>query len=229
MIIGLTGGISTGKSTVSALLRERGYPIVDADRVAKQVVEPGSSAYNEIVKEFGADVLQEDGRIDRARLGQVIFSDPARRQQLNRITHPHILREMWWQVFQGFTSGNRIVVVDAPLLVETGLHQWMTRNVIVICPGELQLERLMKRNPELSVDEAKDRIKSQMSVKDKVKVMHLPIFIDNGGSEEETMRQVEEIFDDLIREWPQYIAGRLALACVVPLAILLGWTFYKSP
>lgn len=131
--MGLTGGIASGKSTVSHLLASQGIPIVDADLLARRVVEPGTSAHAQIVATFGNDVLLKDGSraIDRARLGEIIFNDDQQRKLLNGIVHPAVRREMVWDVARYWLTGHKICVVDVPLLIEAGLWKYCSKVVVV--------------------------------------------------------------------------------------------------
>lgn len=164
--VGLTGGIATGKSTVSEAYRKAGAVIVDADVVAREVVMPGRGAYKEIVRYFGAGVLNEDGAtINRAKLGAIIFSDPTQREKLNSATHKYILWEMFKQlVYQRLLCHKRLVVFDAPLLFETKLLEYFCYPTIVVaCSETNELARLMKRD-NMKQEDAEKRIKSQMKL-----------------------------------------------------------------
>ena len=137
-VVGLTGGIGTGKSTVSSLLKAHSVTVIDADVIARQVVEPGTKAHREIVKYFGRDILLADGRLDRPKLGAVIFGDAGKRNKLNSIVHPAVRMEMVRQAIWAWLKGNRYCVMDVPLLIETGLHHWVALTVVVswyvMCP-----------------------------------------------------------------------------------------------
>ncbi|HSP23203.1 MAG TPA: dephospho-CoA kinase, partial [Planococcus sp. (in: firmicutes)] len=166
MIIGLTGSIASGKSTVSQMLKELGYPIVDADLVARQVVEPGSETLEEIKEAFGEGVILPDGSLDRKKVGDLIFSDPASRKRLNDIIHPAIRSEMLRQRAAYVEEGRKVVIMDIPLLFESQLQHFADKILVVSVTEENQLKRLMERNG-LSEKEAIARISSQlpMSVK----------------------------------------------------------------
>ena len=124
-VVGLTGGISTGKSTVSGLLRAAKVPIVDADVIARQVVEPGTPGLKKIVATFGDDILLQDGTLDRKKLGSIIFNDEGKRKQLNKIVHPAVRKSMLWQVLGHWIGGHKYCIMDVPLLIEGGLWQWV--------------------------------------------------------------------------------------------------------
>lgn len=189
-LFGLTGGIATGKSTVSRLFAEKGVPIIDADLVAREVVEPGQPALAEIAARFPG-VVGADGRLDRAKLGERIFGDPAERAALNAITHPRIQAAVLGQTRQLAEAGAPRVIYDAPLLIENGLHRGMHGVVLVVAPPGVQRARLMQRDG-LSAEAAQARIASQMPLDEKR--AHATWVVDNGGSLEDTRRQVEEIY-----------------------------------
>ena len=130
-VIGLTGGIATGKSTVSSLLASHGIPIIDADVLAREVVAPGTRALNQIVAEFGRDILQSDGTLDRPKLGELIFNNDAKRKKLNSIVHPAVRRAMIWRVIKYWLRGEKMCVLDVPLLIEVELWKWMGWVVVV--------------------------------------------------------------------------------------------------
>ncbi|KAK1794813.1 hypothetical protein P4O66_010023 [Electrophorus voltai] len=187
-LVGLTGGIASGKTTVSSQLRELGCPVIDADVVARKVVEPNTPVYRLIVQHFGREVLLENGEIDRQRLGQIIFSSPEKRRLLNSITHPEIHRVMLKQILLYFLQGYRYVILDVPLLFETRqLTRFLTHTVVVYCDPATQLARLMHRD-SLSQQEAEQRIAAQMPLNEKRGMAsHV---IENSGSREDTHRQV---------------------------------------
>ncbi|KAJ8313700.1 hypothetical protein KUTeg_008261 [Tegillarca granosa] len=176
-LIGLTGGIATGKSTVSNILQSKyNCPVVDADKIARDVVKPGTVGWRKIKQKFGTDVLQENGELDREKLGQITFSDPNKRKLLNSITHPGIYKAMLWSVFKLFITGHQFAVLDLPLL-----------------SSEQQLQRLMNRN-DLTKEEAEKRINSQMSLADKCKkATHI---IDNNGDISSTEEQVLRLYHE---------------------------------
>ncbi|RKO97546.1 hypothetical protein CXG81DRAFT_10982, partial [Caulochytrium protostelioides] len=185
-----TGGIATGKSTVSQILSER-YPIIDADLVARQVLMPGEPAYYAAIETFGEGILQADGRsIDRTKLGEIIFADAKARYRLTNITHPAIRLEMFNKVLEHFLKAEAVVILDTPLLYEARLHRWVHRVLVVFTEEETQLERLMARDT-LTPSVARQRIDSQMSITKKRDLADL--VINNMGSRQETRRQVEAI------------------------------------
>jgi len=195
LLVGLTGGIASGKSLVSAIFKELGAHVIDADRLAREVVAPGQPAYREIVEAFGEEVCGPDGGLDRKKLGASVFADPGRRRRLEAITHPRIqaLREARLRALadQGFEG---IVIQDAALLIEVGGSQAVDRLVVVYVDEATQQERLMARDG-LSEAEARQRIASQMPLEEKARLAHY--VVDNRGSLEETRRQVEAIYQAL--------------------------------
>lgn len=199
MIIGLTGSIATGKSTVAKRLHELGLPIVDADQVARQVVEPGSDTLVAIHQAFGDDALLADGNMNREAIGKLIFHDAAKRDELNQIIHPAIRQEMLRQRDEWIEKGYPIVVMDIPLLFESKLQHFVERIVVVATDEQLQLERLMERNGLTEV-EAKARIASQIPIAQKI--AEADDVLLNNGSVEQLYRQV----DDLVATWKRHIS-----------------------
>ncbi|XP_035757241.1 dephospho-CoA kinase domain-containing protein isoform X2 [Egretta garzetta] len=208
-LVGLSGGIASGKSTVVAVLRELGCAVIDADVIAREVVQPHFKAYRQIVHYFGTEILLENGEINREALGNIIFSHPGKRQLLNSITHPEIQKEMLKQILKYFVLGYRYVILDIPLLFETNrLTKFMKCTVLVYCDPPTQLSRLMKRNG-LSRAEAEARIASQLPLDEKRKLAsHV---IDNSRDRESTRRQVLRLHacleDSLDFLWARLAAG----------------------
>ena len=189
-IIGLTGGIASGKSTVSNWLISQGYPVVDADIAARRVVEPGMPALREITEAFGRDILLEDGTLDRKKLGAIIFSDEEKRQTLNAIVHPAVREWMRQETEHAFSEGASVVIMDIPLLFESKLTHMVEETVLVYVSMETQLKRLMDRDGYSEAD-ALARIHAQMPIDDKRKLADY--IIDNNGPVSETIEQVKEI------------------------------------
>lgn len=206
LLVGLTGGIGTGKSTVAAMLAARGAVVIDADRLAREVVEPGEPTLARIVEEFGPEVLGPDGRLDRKALGALVFADPARRRRLEALTHPPIRARLDARLEALARAGFRgVVVVDAPLLVESGLHRAMDRLVVVTADEATQLARLMARDG-LDRAEALRRIRSQMPLAAKARLAdHV---IDNSGDRAATEAQVERLWAALEAEGARRAAAR---------------------
>ncbi|MCY7736610.1 MULTISPECIES: dephospho-CoA kinase [Bacillus] len=168
LVIGLTGGIASGKSTVSQMIKEQGIRVVDADVIAKEAVAKGTPALQQIVQTFGEDVLLPNGELNRQQLGAIIFSDEGKRKQLNAIVHPEVRKEMLKQRDEGVSQQETFVVLDIPLLFESQLESLVDRIIVVYTTPELQLSRLMNRN-DLSEEEALNRIHSQQSLEEKCK------------------------------------------------------------
>ncbi|CAI5701857.1 unnamed protein product [Peronospora effusa] len=190
--VGLTGGIATGKSTVSKVFRTAGAVIIDADVVAREIVLPGRGAYQEIIRYFGTEVLNDDdATINRAKLGAIIFNDPTQRKKLNAATHKYILYEMFKQlVYQRLVCRKRLVVLDAPLLFETNVLEYFCFPIIVVtCTETKELSRLMKRD-HMKVEDAHKRIKSQMKLHEKVSKADL--LIQNDGTLDDLLLHTRE-------------------------------------
>ena len=189
MIIGLTGSIASGKSTIADMLKDVGLPIVDADLVARQVVEVGSPTLAKIAEAFGEDVLLPTGEMDRAKVGAIIFNDEQKRLQLNSIIHPAIRAEMIRQR-DAYVEAGKHVVMDIPLLFESKLHHFVEKILVVTVSPEIQLHRLMARN-ELSKEEAEARIASQLPLKEKEEGADAVIY--NNGTKEQSKQQLLDI------------------------------------
>eukprot|EP01134_Creolimax_fragrantissima_P004672 CFRG4672T1 len=190
-IIGLTGGIASGKSTVSSYLTSLNIPVVDADKVAREAVQPGQPALKQIREAFGDDFICEDGNLDRAKMGSLVFTDVAARTKLNSITHPAIQKLMLKRILTHFCKGHRMIVLDTPLLFESKtLLKICSKIVCVYCDPDQELERLMKRDG-LEIKDAKNRIEAQMPLEDKAR--QSDYVIDNSGSIETTHEQVNEL------------------------------------
>ncbi len=192
--LGITGGIASGKSAVAGMLREIGFRVIDADSLGHEVIEPGTRAYRDIVREFGAGVVAADGRIDRGRLGALVFADAGKLKRLNLIVHPRVEEEMVRQFGEWEKDGvGDAAFVEAALLVEAGYQKKLDGLVLAWCKPEQQLERLMARG--LSEVEARRRIAAQMPVEEKLKFATEKI--DCSGSLDETRRQVEALAERL--------------------------------
>jgi dephospho-CoA kinase len=188
--LGLTGSIASGKSAVSAMLREMGFAVLDADSLAHKLIEPGQPAYDEVLREFGASITDPSGRIDRAKLSAIVFADRAKLDRLNAIVHPRVAEVIVSQFEVWRRSGVRdAVFVEAALLIESGIHKQLDGLVVAWCNPEQQLERLLARG--LSEAEARRRISAQLPVEDKLRLATEKI--DCSGSLEETRRQVEAL------------------------------------
>lgn len=190
MNIGLTGGIACGKSTVSRLLASRGAIVIDADILAREVVEPGAPALAEVVRVFGPDMLNADGTLNRKQLGKLVFESDAQRKRLEELLHPAIIRLLQERMAEAERlQPDKLVVADVPLLYEAQMEDMFQEVLVVAASREAQLERLVQRDG-LSVEEAKLRIDAQMPLEWKTE--WADTVIDNSGSPEETERQVEQ-------------------------------------
>ena len=196
--VGLTGSIGVGKSFVAGVLAELGCHVLDADVTAREVVEPNSVALEKVVAEFGAEILQPDGTLDRTKLGNLVFGDQQRRATLNSILHPYIiarqdelLRE--WEAVDPYG----IAVIDAALMIESGGYKRFDKLIVVHCRLEIQLQRLMLRN-DLSREEAEKRVAAQMSQDEKKKFADY--LIDTSEGFEDTRRQTESVYAALLQD-----------------------------
>lgn len=194
LVIGLTGGIASGKSTVANMLKEFNLPVIDADRIAREVVEPGKEAYKKIIEMFGSEVISSNGTINRKKLGNTIFNDEEKRLQLNNIVHPAVRQSMHEQKERYINEGNHTVILDIPLLFESNLTHMVNKIILVYVDEEIQLTRLMGRN-QLSMDEALSRIQSQMPLREKIPLADA--VLHNNGTIAETRKQLE----DLLLSW----------------------------
>ncbi|MBK6795578.1 MAG: dephospho-CoA kinase [Acidobacteria bacterium] len=193
--IGLTGGIATGKSYVVSVLRELGCEVIDADALAHEVIEPGRPAFDEIVGHFGKDVVGDDGKIDRVKLGAIVFADKAQREKLNSIVHPRVYEaQLKWFAELYARNPEAIAVVDAALMIETGSYKRFDKVVVVYCEPDLQRERLMLRN-NLTLEQAQARISAQMPSDEKLKFADYSI--NTSFSFEETREKVVELYGQL--------------------------------
>lgn len=196
-IFGLTGNIASGKSTVASMLRDLGIPVLDADRISREVTAPGGRAYEAVVRAFGPGIVGSDGAIDRKRLGAVVFADPARRAQLEEITHPAILEAMKSALDDLSRRGIPLAVVEAALIHESGRKGLVEAVIAVRCDAEAQLRRLMRRDG-ISMEAASARLRAQMDAGRKADASDY--VIDNSGDIGETRRQVERLAHVLSEE-----------------------------
>ncbi|RMF73139.1 MAG: dephospho-CoA kinase [Acidobacteria bacterium] len=206
LVAGLTGGIATGKSTVAGMLRELGVPVIDADALVHELLDPGGAGVEPVVDAFGREVLAPDGGVDRQRLAGIVFADDERRRELERIMHPLVLAESARRIDALIDEQDPgIVVYDAALLVETGRHRDFPRLIVVTCPVEQQIERLRARDG-LDVDAAGARIRSQLPTERKVALADY--VIDNSGPWTGTRHQVAELVERLREDAAAWRAGR---------------------
>lgn len=195
--VGLTGSIGVGKSFVASVLAELGSHVLDADQTAREVVAPGTPGLSAVIAAFGTDVLYPDGALDRGRLGSLVFADEQKRQLLNAILHPFIIAKQdeimrQWEI----EDPQGIGVIDAALMIESGGYRRFDKLVVVHCRPEVQLERLMTRNG-LTIEEAKQRVKSQLSQEEKQKFADY--LIDTSDGFDETRRRTTEVYKELLK------------------------------
>jgi dephospho-CoA kinase len=202
--VGLTGGIATGKTTVAAILRELGCHLLDADKIAHRLIEPGAAAYEDVLREFGRGILTADGRVDRKKLGAIVFEDPARLGRLNAIVHPQVL-ETQDRELGGIERAepHAIAVVEAALLIEAGYAPKLDYLVVTWCTPEQQLARLMRQDDTgisgrgLTLEQSRQRIAAQMPNEEKRRMADE--VIDCSGSLEHTREQVVALVAKLNR------------------------------
>jgi dephospho-CoA kinase len=195
LIVGLTGGVASGKTAVSQVLKEEGAYIIDADQIARELVQPHKPAWNDLIRAFGKEILQEDGFIHRKKLADKVFADPKKRKLLNQILHPRIKEEMDRRTKEiGQKDPEAIVVIDAPLIVELGDHREMDKLIVVASTQTQQIERLKERD-RIGPEEALRILSSQMPVEEKVNLADF--VIRNEGSLEETKKRAKEVFKEL--------------------------------
>lgn len=195
--VGLTGGIASGKSTVAEMLRARDYPVLDADALAREFLDPGQDAYKEVVAHFGDKILLPGGAVDRKKLAAIVFTDSTERAKLNQIIHPRV-REVVsnWFAALNYPGGPALAFEDAALILESGARKSLDRIVVCWCRPEQQLQRLRERG--MSDEDARMRIAAQMPLEEKRKMADE--VIDCSGSIEETERQVDRMLAKLARE-----------------------------
>ena len=193
-LIGITGGIASGKSTVSNLIKKKGFTVVDADKVSREVLKKNSKAFVECVNQFGSFILNQDGDIDREKLGEIIFNDPLKRKKLNAIMHSRIRVMLLKEVICCFCRNEKIVFIDIPLLVESKLAFLFRELIVVFVDKEVQLKRLMTRN-SFTKAQAQSRINSQMDLSKKLKFATR--VIDNNGTIDSTTAQLNDFLNKL--------------------------------
>jgi dephospho-CoA kinase len=193
LLVGLTGGIGSGKSTVARMLEKRGAVVFDADVLAREVVEPGTPGHAEVIERFGANVLAPGGELDREALASIVFADPAARRDLEAIVHPEV-RRLFADGAEEYEGTDRVVVLSAPLLVETGMHTAFEVLIVVSATPQTQVERLM-RDRGMSEAAVRARIAAQAPLETKSEVADF--LLDNEGSAEALERQVDRVWADL--------------------------------
>ena len=193
LLVGLTGGIGSGKSTVARLLEKRGAVVFDADLLAREAVEPGTPGHAAVIDRFGADVLAPGGELDREALASIVFADPSARRDLEEIVHPEV-RRLFAEGSEAYRDTDRVVVFSAPLLVETGMHTAFEILVVVSATVATQIERLMRQRG-MSESSIRARIVAQAPLEDKAAVADF--LVDNEGTLDELDRQIARLWSDL--------------------------------
>ncbi|CAL4942957.1 unnamed protein product [Urochloa decumbens] len=213
-LVGLTGGIASGKSTVSNLFMNTSVPVIDADVVARNVVQKCTGGWKKIVKAFGDEILLDNGEIDRARLSQIVFSDPSKRQLLNRLLGPHISSGIFWKIAKLWMKGCKVIALDIPLLFETKMDRWTNPVIVVWVNLETQIERLMSRDG-CSEEQSQNRINAQLALD--WKKSEADIVIDNSGSLDDTKQQFREVLRKVSEPltWKERLRSRDGLISVV--------------
>jgi dephospho-CoA kinase len=195
MVVGLTGGVATGKSLVAEELKRLGAELIDADAVSREITVKGSPAYDDILKEFGPGIMAADGSIDRKALGRIVFRDPEKLARLNALTHPRIIERIKREIESlKKKPGNPIIVINAALLIEVGHYKEMDRVVVVSAPEDLQVERLALRDG-LDRDSALRIIKAQMPIEKKAALADY--VIENSGTVAEAIERTGELYERL--------------------------------
>ena len=196
--VGLTGNIATGKSHASRVFAELGARVIDADRIAHDLMRPARETYQKVVQAFGREILSPDGAIDRKKLGRIVFNDSEKRLQLNSLVHPDVRNEVLRQIVElERVNPAGIVIVDAALMIESGSYKVYQRVIVTYCDPALQLERIMARDG-LSIEEARARVASQMPMEEKLK--YADYKIDTSGTFQQTREQIEQIYRTLTTE-----------------------------
>lgn len=219
-IIGLTGGIASGKSTVSNLFKMNGIPVVDADVVARDVLKKGTGGWKRVVAAFGEDILQRNGEVDRTRLGQIVFSDPAKRQLLNRLLAPYISYGIFWEVFKLWVKGCKVIILDVPLLFESKMDRWTKPVIVVWVDPETQLRRLMERDGT-SEEASQNRVNAQMPLD--WKRSNADIVINNVGSREDLNVNFRKVLVEVTGPltWTEFMLSRQGAVSVF-VSVILG-------
>lgn len=219
-LVGLTGGIGTGKSTVSNLFKAHGIPVVDADLVARDALKKGSGGWKKVVAAFGEEILQANGEVDRPKLGQIVFSDSSKRQLLNRLLAPYITSGLFWEVFKLWMKGCKIIILDIPLLFEAKMDLWTKPIIVVWVDPDTQLQRLMTRD-RTTEEDAKNRINAQMPLD--LKRSKADIVIDNNGSLEDLNENFRKVLVQVTNPltWTEFWLSRQG-AFVALISIFAG-------
>ncbi len=194
--IGLTGGIASGKSTVSTYLSKCGLPVVDADKIARKLAEQGGAIWKAYAERYGSKAINADGTLDRKKLGEIIFSSPMELEWVNSTTHPLIRAVCFEEIADIEKNGSNIVILDIPLLFETGWQKYVDESWLVSIPKEIQLHRIIQRDG-LSIQEAEKRIAAQMTLEEKSRLADK--IIDNSGSLEALYSLVDSLLNEVVK------------------------------
>ncbi|KAJ0052863.1 hypothetical protein Pint_01013 [Pistacia integerrima] len=227
-LVGLTGGIASGKSTVSNLFKANNIPVVDADLVARDVLKKGTGGWKKVVASFGEEILLANGEVDRPKLGQIVFSDPGKRQLLNRILAPYISSGIFFEILKLWIKGFKVIVLDIPLLFEAKMDKWTKPIIVVWVDPETQLRRLVGRDGT-SEEDARNRINAQMPLD--IKRSKADIVIDNSGSLDDLSEQFRKVLFQVTRPltWTEFWLSRQgafsALASVIVGVLICRKTF----
>jgi dephospho-CoA kinase len=193
LLVGLTGGIGSGKSTVAELLAERGAVVIDADDLARRAVAPGTDGFDRVVQAFGSEILGPDDAVDREKLAEVVFSDPARLRELEAIVHPEVAR-MLAEEIEPYEDTDRVIVYAVPLLAERGLAEGFDVVVVVVADVDRRIERLM-RGRGMTADEVRARVAAQLTDEERARVAD--VLLDNDGEPERLVPQANKLWADL--------------------------------
>lgn len=194
LVLGLTGGIATGKSTADEFFKKKNIPIIDSDKIAHNIMNVGKPAWKQVKNAFGQNYLNQDQTVNRKKLGELVFNNSAELKKLNDITHPLIYQEIQEKIKAEKDKGTPLVIVDAPILFETGGQSYCDKTLVITLPKDLQIKRLMERN-NLTRDEALSRIKSQMLLDQKEKLA--TYVVDNAGTIEELESKLEQLLKEI--------------------------------
>ncbi|XWS76535.1 hypothetical protein CRYUN_Cryun01aG0185000 [Craigia yunnanensis] len=228
-IVGLTGGIASGKSTASSVFKYNHIPVVDADVIARDVLKKGTGGYKKVVVAFGSDILQDDGQVDRLKLGRIVFSDASKRQLLNRLLAPYISSGIFLEILKLWIKGHKVIILDIPLLFEAKMDKWTKPIVVVWVDPETQLQRLIERDNSTEED-ARNRINAQMSLD--LKRNQADIIIDNTGSLQDLQERFREVLLHVKRPltWTEFWLSRegaLSALLGVIIGVLAGKKFFS--
>jgi len=226
-LIAVTGGIACGKTSVCEVFQKYNIPVINADLISRQIVEPGKPVWKKIREHFGEEVFNEDQTLNRDKLGQVIFDNVEKRRILNRLTHPVIHRTIYKQVIKYFFLGKNFVVLELPLLFEvnSNLINYIHKIICVTTENDIQIARLMDRN-NLSLTESKKRIQAQMSLEEKCKMSHF--VIENSGSQKDMEEQAVKIINMLLESNHHWKLRSILMASAVSILAGIAWILNRK-